>query len=141
MGGDHPIAWCQNWEGGRAFSNILGHARWQYYTRQFMDTILGGIDTTAGRKDANCSSYRETRLLIQGEAGAGLTQAAADSAGALLEDARTAYLARQYTTAIPALNAIVELSDDPAAGDPAARAELGRQAGDLRRWMQDLNNG
>jgi type 1 glutamine amidotransferase len=141
MGGDHPIAWCQNWEGGRAFSNILGHARWQYYTKQFTDTILGGIETTAGRKDANCSSYRETRLLIAGEAGAGLTQAAADSAGALLEQARTAYLAKEYATAIPALNAIVELSDDPAAGDAAARAELGRQARDLRVWMQDLNNG
>jgi plastocyanin/type 1 glutamine amidotransferase len=141
MGGDHPIAWCQNWEGGRAFSNILGHARWQYYTKQFTDTILGGIETTAGRKDANCSSYRETRLLIAGEAGAGLTQAAADSAGALLEQARTAYLAKEYATAIPALNAIVELSNDPAAGDAAARAELGRQARDLRVWMQDLNNG
>ena len=141
MGGDHPIAWCQNWEGGRAYSNILGHARWQYYTKQFMDTILGGIETTAGRKDANCSSYRETRLLIGGEAGSGLTEAAADSAGALLEDARTAYLAKEYTTAIPALNAIVDLSHDPAAGDAAARAELSRQAGDLRLWMQDLNNG
>jgi type 1 glutamine amidotransferase len=141
MGGDHPIAWCQNFEGGRVFSNILGHARWQYYTKEFMDIILGGIETTAGRKDANCSSYRETRLLIQAEAGAGLTQAAADGAEALLETARTAYLARDYTSAIPALNAIVELSKDPASGDASARAELGRQARDLRTWMQDLNNG
>ena len=27
MGGDHPIAWCQNWGGGKAFSQILGHFR------------------------------------------------------------------------------------------------------------------
>jgi type 1 glutamine amidotransferase len=142
MGGDHPIAWCQNWEDGKAFSNILGHARWQYYNERFMAIVLGGIETTAGRKDANCSSYRETRLLIDSEAAAGrITQAAAEDAGALLESARTSYLAKRYTAAIPALNAINALSNEKASGEEEARAALGRQARDLRRWMQDLQNG
>ena len=142
MNGDHPIAWCQNWENGRAFSNILGHARWLYYDDRFMQIILGGIETTAGLVDANCASYRETRLLIESEAAAErLTEAAAEAAGELLETARTSYLARRYTAAIPALNGIVELSDDESSGDAATRVELGRQARDLRRWMQGLSSG
>ena len=71
MGGDHPISWCQNWDGGKAFSHILGHARWLYYDESFMQIILGGIHTTADQAAANCSSYRETALFIAGAAGAG----------------------------------------------------------------------
>lgn len=142
MNGDHPIAWCQNWDGGKAFSNILGHARWLYYDDRFMEIIRGGIETTAGARDANCASYRETRLLIQSEAAAGgLTDAAAQAASDLLENARSSYVARRYTDAISALNAIVSLSNDAASGEAAVRAELGRQARDLRRWMQDLKHG
>ncbi|MEV4326553.1 ThuA domain-containing protein [Microbispora rosea] len=140
MNGDHPIAWCQNWGGGKAFSNILGHFRTQYYDDSFMRIILGGIETTADRKGANCSSYRETSLLIEADRAAGLlTAAAADAAGAALDTARDSYLARNYTTAIPALNSIVDLANDKASGDAAARSELARQARELREWMQNLN--
>jgi type 1 glutamine amidotransferase len=140
MNGDHPIAWCQNWEGGKAFSNILGHFRTQYYDDSFMQIILGGIETTADRTGANCSSYRETSLLIEADrAGGLLTAAAADAAGTALDIARDSYLATNYTTAIPALNSIVALANDKASGDAAARSELARQARELRRWMQNLN--
>ena len=141
MGGDHPIAWCQNWGGGKAFSQILGHFRTQYYDDSFMRIILGGIETTADRKDANCSSYRETGLLIDADrAGGLLTADAADAAGTALDTARDSYLAKGYNAAIPALNSIVDLANDEASGDPAARAELGRQARALREWMQNINN-
>lgn len=140
MNGDHPIAWCQNWGGGKAFSNILGHFRTQYYDDSFMRIILGGIETTADRRGANCSSYRETSLLIEADRAAGLlTAAAADAAGAALDIARDSYLATNYTTAIPALNSIVDLANDKASGDAAARSELARQARELREWMQNLN--
>ncbi|MBB2747297.1 UNVERIFIED_ORG: type 1 glutamine amidotransferase [Microbispora rosea subsp. rosea] len=140
MNGDHPIAWCQNWGGGKAFSNILGHFRTQYYDDSFMRIILGGIETTADRKGANCSSYRETSLLIEADRAAGLlTAAAADAADAALDIARDSYLATNYTTAIPALNSIVDLANDKASGDAAARSELARQARALREWMQNLN--
>ncbi|MET8141556.1 ThuA domain-containing protein [Sphaerisporangium sp. NPDC005288] len=140
MNGDHPIAWCQNWDGGKAFSLILGHFRTQYYDDSFMRIILGGIETTADRRDANCSSYRETSLLIEADRAAGLlTAAAADAAGAALGIARDSYLATNYTTAIPALNSIVDLAHDKASGDAAARSELARQARALREWMQNLN--
>jgi type 1 glutamine amidotransferase len=140
MGGDHPIAWCQNWGGGKAFSQILGHFRTQYYDDSFMRIILGGIETTADRKDANCSSYRETaRLIASDRAGALLTPEAADAAGAALTSARDSYLAKDYNAAIPALNSIVELANDEASGDAAARAELAGQARALREWMQNIN--
>jgi type 1 glutamine amidotransferase len=141
MGGDHPIAWCQNWGGGKAFSQILGHFRTQYYDDSFMRVILGGIETTADRKGANCSSYRETRMLIDDDrAGGLLTAAAADAAGAALDAARSSYLAEDYNAAIPALNSIVDLANDEASGDAAARAELARQARALREWMQNINH-
>ncbi|MEV4536552.1 ThuA domain-containing protein [Asanoa sp. NPDC049518] len=141
MNGDHPIAWCQNWGGGKAFSNILGHFRTQYYDDSFMRIILGGIETTADRTGANCSSYRETSLLIEADRAAGLlTAAAADAADAALDIARDSYLATKYTAAIPALNSIVELANDEASGDAAARSELARQARELREWMQNLNH-
>jgi type 1 glutamine amidotransferase len=141
MGGDHPIAWCQNWGGGKAFSQILGHFRTQYYNDSFMQIILGGIETTADRKDANCSSYRETGLLIDADRASGLLTAdAADAADAALDTARDSYLAKDYNTAIPALNSIVETANDAASGDTAARAELARQARALREWMQSINH-
>ena len=140
MNGDHPIAWCQNWGGGKAFSNILGHFRTQYYDDSFMRTILGGIETTADRTSANCSSYRETDLLIEADRADGLlTATAADAANAALDSARDSYLATNYTTAIPALNSIVDLANDQASGDAAARSELAQQARALREWMQNLN--
>jgi type 1 glutamine amidotransferase len=140
MGGDHPIAWCQNWDGGKAFSNILGHARWLYYDESFMKIILGGIETTADRVEANCSSYRETALLIAaGAADGSLSEGGAASAATLLADAKTAYLAKRYTDAIPALNAIVELAGQESTGDAAARDQLAGQARALREWMQQIN--
>jgi type 1 glutamine amidotransferase len=140
MGGDHPIAWCQNWDGGKAFSNILGHARWLYYDESFMQIILGGIETTADRGEANCSSYRETALLISaGAADGSLSADGAASAEALLADAKAAYLDKRHTDAIPALNAIVELAGLESTGDADARAELAGQARALREWMQQVN--
>ncbi|MFB9682445.1 ThuA domain-containing protein [Streptosporangium vulgare] len=140
MNGDHPIAWCQNWGGGKAFSNILGHFRTHYYDDSFMRIILGGIETTADRTDANCSSYRETSLLIEADRTAGLlTESAADAADAALDIARDSYLATNYTSAISALNSIVSVANLKASGDAAARSELLRQARELREWMQNLN--
>jgi type 1 glutamine amidotransferase len=142
MGGDHPIAWCQNWDGGKAFSNILGHARWQYYDATFMKIILGGIETTADQVDANCWSYRETRLLVADLAADGsVTAATATAAGDLLGSAQTSYVAKEYTAAAGSLNSLRNLAKDRSAGSSAARAELLRQADALRGWMLALNAG
>ncbi len=139
MNGDHPIAWCQNWDGGKAFSNILGHIRSQYYDQRFMQIILGGILTTADRTGANCSTYRETRFLIEDQGASGaITADAAAAAAAALAAAEADYLATNYETAIASLRQIEAIALSPASGNSAAREELGRQAAELREWMRTL---
>lgn len=48
MGADHPIAWCHEFDGGRAWYTGLGHTRESYREREFLDHILGGIRWAAG---------------------------------------------------------------------------------------------
>lgn len=131
MGGDHPIAWCQSYDGGRQFSLILGHDRAQYYRESFTKILLAGIDWTAGQTEANCSTFRQTRTLIT-------TGALDPEAAALLDDAQAAYLRQDYTAATTSLNRIIAISGSPATGAAAARAELDRQARQLRDWMMAL---
>src|SRR3954451_8333149 len=45
---DHPITWCQNYDGGRAFTQGLGHLRATWYDANFLRTVLGGIQWAAG---------------------------------------------------------------------------------------------
>jgi type 1 glutamine amidotransferase len=44
MGGDHPIAWYHEYEGGRAFYTALGHTSESYSEPQFLAHVAGGID-------------------------------------------------------------------------------------------------
>ncbi|KAK3360355.1 ThuA-like domain-containing protein [Lasiosphaeria hispida] len=46
-GGDHPIAWCQEFQGGRSFYTALGHFDDAYEDEGFMAQVLGGILWTA----------------------------------------------------------------------------------------------
>jgi hypothetical protein len=139
MGGDHPISWCQQFDGGREFSLILGHDRAQYYRDSFTKILLEGIKWTAGQTVANCSTFRQTRTLIEGDAAAGtLSGASAADAGALVDDAQASYLDGDYTAATASLNAIIAIAGQADAGTAAARSELDGQARQLRDWMQSL---
>ncbi|KAK4097595.1 class I glutamine amidotransferase-like protein [Parathielavia hyrcaniae] len=42
-GDDHPVAWCQSFDGGRCFYTSLGHFDEAYEDDWFMGQILGGI--------------------------------------------------------------------------------------------------
>ncbi|KAK1763200.1 ThuA-like domain-containing protein [Phialemonium atrogriseum] len=42
-GEDHPIAWCQEFEGGRSFYTALGHFDEAYEDEAFMGQLLNGI--------------------------------------------------------------------------------------------------
>jgi type 1 glutamine amidotransferase len=48
MGTDHPIAWCQNIDGGRSWYTAMGHAKESYAEPLFRFHLLGGIQSTAG---------------------------------------------------------------------------------------------
>ncbi len=49
MGEDHPIAWCQLYEGSRAFYTGLGHTTESFEEPAFLAHLLGGIQWAAGR--------------------------------------------------------------------------------------------
>ncbi|CAJ2510495.1 Uu.00g133040.m01.CDS01 [Anthostomella pinea] len=48
MGDDHPLAWCQEIDGGRSFYTALGHFSEAYEDDKFMNHVLNGILWAAG---------------------------------------------------------------------------------------------
>ncbi len=55
MGADHPIAWCQDFDGGRSWYTALGHTEDSYAEPLFLRHLLGGIRSAAGIVDADCA--------------------------------------------------------------------------------------
>ncbi|MEM6782948.1 MAG: ThuA domain-containing protein [Bacteroidota bacterium] len=49
MGDDHPIAWCHEFDGGRAWYTAGGHTAESYAEPLFRAHLLGGIRWAAGR--------------------------------------------------------------------------------------------
>ncbi len=58
MGSDHPIAWCQFYEGGRSWYTAGGHTRESFSEPLFLQHLLGGIQFAAGFPDGDCRSPR-----------------------------------------------------------------------------------
>ncbi len=56
MGPDHPITWCQDYDGGRSWYTGLGHTKESYTEPEFLKTLLGGLRTAAGVVPADCST-------------------------------------------------------------------------------------
>ncbi|SDU61467.1 ThuA domain-containing protein [Jiangella alkaliphila] len=56
MGADHPIAWCQDYEGGRSWYTGGGHTQESYAEAEFREHLAGGIETAAGVADADCGA-------------------------------------------------------------------------------------
>jgi type 1 glutamine amidotransferase len=54
--GDHPIAWCHNYDGGRAFYTALGHKGAYWNEPLLLAHILGGIEMAAGRAPFRCDA-------------------------------------------------------------------------------------
>ncbi len=59
--GDHPIAWCHDFEGGRAWYTEMGHTEASYSEPEFLTHLLGGIQTAAGVERADCSISLDER--------------------------------------------------------------------------------
>lgn len=54
MGVDHPIAWCQDFDGGHSWYTALGHTAAAYDEPLFRMHLLGGIQSVAGGGDGGC---------------------------------------------------------------------------------------
>ncbi|MFC7725283.1 ThuA domain-containing protein [Nocardioides sp. GCM10028917] len=56
MGAEHPIAWCQDYDGGRSWYTGMGHTEASFVDTKFLGHILGGIQTAAGVVDSDCKA-------------------------------------------------------------------------------------
>ncbi|WP_377269658.1 ThuA domain-containing protein [Peterkaempfera sp. SMS 1(5)a] len=52
--GDHPITWCQRYDGGRAWYTGMGHTIESYSDPLFLGQLLGGIRMAAGTAAFPC---------------------------------------------------------------------------------------
>ena len=68
---DHPMSWCHDRLGGRAWYTALGHSVSLYEDTNFRLHLLGGILTAAGRQDADCEP-REDGPLAEADSGIAL---------------------------------------------------------------------
>ncbi len=68
MNGDHPIAWCQDYQGGRAFYTGFGHTKESYTDPAFRGHLLGGIRYAIGDAQADCRPENGYRPLFDGTA-------------------------------------------------------------------------
>ena len=52
---DHPISWCQRYDGGRSWYTGMGHTAASFTEALYLQHILGGIEVSAGAvEDADC---------------------------------------------------------------------------------------
>jgi cytochrome c len=55
MGGDHPIAWCRGYDGGRSWYTGMGHTNESFSEANFRTHLLGGI-RYAAQGTGSCST-------------------------------------------------------------------------------------
>jgi cytochrome c len=55
MGTDHPVAWCQEYDGGRAWYSAMGHTDESFREPRFLAHLLAGIRYAAGQTAAGCT--------------------------------------------------------------------------------------
>ncbi|MEV1008706.1 ThuA domain-containing protein [Streptomyces sp. NPDC049881] len=73
MGEDHPITWCHDYAGGRAWYTGLGHTEESYADPAFTTMLLGGIRIASGASPADCRPENGYTALFDG------TQASLDA--------------------------------------------------------------
>lgn len=59
-GAEHPISWCQDFDGGRSWYTGLGHTDASYSEPAFLTHLLGGIETAAGAEAASCGASQSS---------------------------------------------------------------------------------
>ncbi|MFB8036488.1 ThuA domain-containing protein [Streptomyces sp. NPDC056004] len=75
MKGDHPITWCQTYQGGRSFYTGLGHTKESYAEPEFRKLLLGGMRYAAGQVKADCKPDTGYRSIFNGKTLEGWKQA------------------------------------------------------------------
>ncbi|MGW6271269.1 ThuA domain-containing protein [Streptomyces sp. NPDC055060] len=68
MAGDHPIAWCQDYRGGRSFYTGSGHTKESFADPAYRAHLLGGIRWAAGAAQADCRPEKGYTPIFDGTA-------------------------------------------------------------------------
>lgn len=55
MGGDHPLAWCHRYDGGRSVYTGMGHTSESYAEPLFIRHLLGALEMAAGHARFDCA--------------------------------------------------------------------------------------
>lgn len=135
MGADHPLAWCQNFEGGRSWYEGAGHTDASWADPLFLEHILGGIEWTAGlvTGGGDCVTFGEVDRVLAG-----------------LQDGSVKYtkLTSQLAAYLDAAEASADAGDHVAAIATLTQAQgkahglqddvLVSKLGDLIEWQQGL---
>lgn len=140
MGEDHPIAWCQNFEGGRSWHQGAGHVDEAWTDDTFLTMVLRGIEWTSGRVSGggDCVTFGEVDGLVAGlptdtardRVAASLLTDRLDAAEQAADDGDRAGALRHLRVAERLAGALV-------ADDDAADVLAGKVA-DLTEWQEGL---
>ena len=106
MGADHPLAWCQNFEGGRSWYEGAGHTDASWSDPLFLSHVLGGIEWTAGKVTGggDCVTFNEVEGIIADLAdGSNRVEKLSGDVTAYLETAEAAADAGDHAGAIDVL--------------------------------------
>lgn len=68
MSGDHPIAWCQDYQGGRSFYTGSGHTKESFADPAYRTHLLGGIRWATGAAQADCRPEKGYTPVFDGTA-------------------------------------------------------------------------
>ena len=142
-GADHPIAWCQNFDGGRSYTQALMHNFELSDDPAFQKNIVEAIRWTAGETEANCVTHNEiTKLVAADLAGGKLTASAATKFNAAITASFNAYNfpSKDYAKATEQANVVLQLAQNSSNGSATELAILEQKATELVEWMTLLKD-
>ena len=106
LGSDHPIAWCQNFEGGRSWYEGAGHTDASWADPLFLEHILAGIEWTAGvvSGGGDCVTFTEVDEVLAGIPASVKNSQLGGDVAAYLAEAKASAGAGDHFAAVATLN-------------------------------------
>ena len=65
---DHPISWCQRYDGGRSWYTGMGHTAASFTEADYLEHLLGGIEVSAGFAQSECDKVDPNAPIVEASA-------------------------------------------------------------------------
>ena len=66
---DHPISWCQRYDGGRSWYTGMGHTAASFSEADYLEHLLGGIEVSAGfAQSEGCDNVDPNAPIVEASA-------------------------------------------------------------------------